>query len=1579
MAKVIAFGQPVNDVERDAIAYLRGHLPNTYEILHNLEIKQNKEVFEIDLVILAPQCVFVVDIKGIHGRIEVFGSKWHPEGRQPYYSPVAKLRQHAKVLSSLISDANRINADLRRVHVQAAVLMTADDVHLVDSDGRDKDYVTYCNHKCLAYFQRSDFIPERRLQNIRPFLPTIKRTIQGKASAKSAPPRYRDWQVEEKLGGNDRYTDYRARKTFIDSGTVRLRVYKVDPYQGIAEREAERKLIGNAFRALLKVPPHVNILGVRDFFETDDGDSLVLVTDDISGQALRQNIKKQDLSLEQTLGIMREVLIALDHAHKHGIIHRNLTPDNILLGSEGQVRLVGFDYARITHRTSTIGHNIIDNLEDDAAYQATECYRDPSKASVTSDLFSTGLVFYELLTGQQAFESAEQICDRGAVFPTKPSELQPDLSPGLDNWLQKLCSFEPQNRFPDADTALRELTALATLQTLDLTNLPIDSPIDDRYRVLERLGHPGSFAVAYKVLDTLGDEVLVLKLVTRDRRSVYERLRQEYKTLKQIPEHPYVVKVIWAGELKDGTPFITFEYVEGQDVEHLIEAKQLSLQQAVQIAQQTANGLAHLHQHGVYHQDIKPSNLFLTEGGVRIIDFNIAISNRDEEVVSAGTRRYLPPDFKPTREPSTTDKIDRDLYALGITFYECVTGCYPFDEPNPPLGKPPKNPKEVQGCEALSEELVALMTRAIAHHRTERFASAEEFLKAVTSLTTLLKPEEQIAQTNEQPQSLAVNNSDSETEQQLQEAPEALSSVATIETQAQADASDSTRLGVTTSDTNAKSQTSSRLSPLSSDKKSTFNLFDPPPPIPANENHIISEKSSDKLVVLDPTGLYEISPGYTAITTEVQWIRCFFVTEGRYWVTGKGLQAKRLCNWTHEWLRVWNKTEAIAEIKQDPRSKLLTLFHPVSLPDEWTDQQLLALATRLDSYPQDNPIAYLLADITGSDQQIWIGEPSIQNLAAWLAIQMPQEYIAIERVWQQQFKEHDLATYYQAEDKTLLLRRWLGITKPVITELGKYPLSVPNFLTEEFSRYWEEQLYRTDGKALDTLMPTQVAGMELIAACAYNVLSNRPNWIKKARETKVAAYLSHEQRVKLSDLQPPPEPQPLALDASPKQALTWATESYLPFRRWEMVNHQPPSERRISDRLADSFLEWILEHYPEMKVDSVDNSYLNYSAASLVRNLCRETPVLWVVVDGLGWLDHIELLSFLTKNHQLTVETYIEPRFSVLPTKTEYAKWSLYAQLLPCDSSWVADAGKAFPKMGMGERYTDYRRAELCRDLREGKHQLYCWDTEQFDELHHTERDWQHLYRVKRPHALEGIAKEIQSFVEEYSNSDRIRVVIASDHGQIFGISEQITHYDAKLEPQGRMAIGKTDNPQFVVLERDRYGLPHDISVVRSAASLGSFSYTTNKQILGSHGGLFPEEVVVGVSVLRKSVQRRPVLIFCRGEGKPRQTGELEITIDNPNLVPLTDLSLYIKELPSFESGKPLEEKIPANQRLTFKVTIPEVPELPPNHEGNCLSLSGEITFRFASTEPGSANLASDSTIIINQIFSSGFDIDEFL
>lgn len=725
-------------------------------------------------------------------------------------------------------------------------------------------------------------------------------------------------------------------------------------------------------------------------------------------------------------------------------------------------------------------------------------------------------------------------------------------------------------------------------------------------------------------------------------------------------------------------------------------------------------------------------------------------------------------------------------------------------------------------------------------------------------------------------------------------------------------------------------------------------------------------------VVLDPTELYNIPSDYFAITTEVEWLQHFFTKEERYWVRGKVL-----CDWTKEWLRVWDKSKAILEEKEHPRLKLTRLLYPKAIPETWTDQKLLELATKLGSYPPDNPTASLLAELTSTQLEFWLAEPSINHLAEWLGIQVPEGYKLLETFWQARFQDSQLATYYLTEDKVQILRQWLGIAEILITELGRYPLTIPDFLTPEFDRYWEKQLYRSEAKVLDSLIFPEQVGIERIVNLAYKVLSKRPQWINEVRETKLAPYLTHRQKVQLGLRQPPPQPQPLALEASYQDALTWVTESYLPFRRWEIAVHQPPLDQRISERLAESFVEWIVKWYPELKIIPVASSPLNYNVAHTVQNLCQEHPILWVVVDGLGWLDNLELLDYLTEDSQLAIETDIQPRFSILPTKTEYAKWSLYAQLTPRAEHWSEQMERGFQKIGFGQRYTDGQRDKLYQDLRQQKHQLYCWDTTLFDELQHGQKDWQSFYKFERPNTLEGIAKTILYCLQEYPHPERLKIVIATDHGQIMGQSNYIGPCPVGLEPKGRMAIGKSDDPRLVVLECDRYDIPHDISIIRGSGSFNSFTYTSDKQIIGSHGGLFPEEAVIGFSILRQSAQRSPVLVSCRGEGKPQQSGKLEITIDNPNPVPLTNLYLYISELPSLRAGQPIEQKIPANKKETLTIDIDDIPQLPPTHQGNQLSLSGQLTFEYPY-EQGAAPLNSQSVLIINQLFTSGFNIDEF-
>src|SRR5690349_13005851 len=105
-ARIVAVGEAVNDAERRVIAHLRDHAPNDWTVLHSVEIPHGSRLFEVDLVVVTGHAVYVIDVKGTRGRIEVDGSYWYPTRRAPFRSPVPKLQSHAKQLKSILETAH---------------------------------------------------------------------------------------------------------------------------------------------------------------------------------------------------------------------------------------------------------------------------------------------------------------------------------------------------------------------------------------------------------------------------------------------------------------------------------------------------------------------------------------------------------------------------------------------------------------------------------------------------------------------------------------------------------------------------------------------------------------------------------------------------------------------------------------------------------------------------------------------------------------------------------------------------------------------------------------------------------------------------------------------------------------------------------------------------------------------------------------------------------------------------------------------------------------------------------------------------------------------------------------------------------------------------------------------------------------------------------------------------------------------------------------------------------------------------------------------------------------------------------
>ncbi|MEL7227065.1 MAG: serine/threonine-protein kinase, partial [Cyanobacteria bacterium J06576_12] len=396
----------------------------------------------------------------------------------------------------------------------------------------------------------------------------------------------------------------------------------------------------------------------------------------------------------------------------------------------------------------------------------------------------------------------------------------------------------------------------------------------------------------------------------------------------------------------DDTPFILFEYVEGQDLEEVLASRKLSLEESIEVVVQTTEGIAYLHESNIYHQDIKPSNLLLTDQGIKIIDFNVSVTSSDESTITAGTRRYLPPGFKSAVEPSKADRIDRDLYALGITAYECITGQYPFKAAQPVVDQECLDPTQVSGCEDIGEGLSQFLRRVIAPNRSDRFQSAQELLNALTSVKNLRRKSNS---EDSSPNTLEI--------QAVEPAPLEIEA-APLEDSAIQEATEDKAIKLPTEPAPSISVSIGSIKPFRSPvpiaAEAPVQIQAPQPAAFSLFSLLPSEQQAspkpEQPIVLDPSKAYPVPDGYVLIETEVDWMRSFSTSDSSpYWVRGKAL-----CDWAEEWLICWNRSQLIADIKPAPRDRLANFLRPVQVPSDWSEEQCLAVVVRLEKYGEKN-------------------------------------------------------------------------------------------------------------------------------------------------------------------------------------------------------------------------------------------------------------------------------------------------------------------------------------------------------------------------------------------------------------------------------------------------------------------------------------------------------------------------------------------------------------------------------------------------------------------------------------------------
>src|SRR6187431_1826158 len=251
-----------------------------------------------------------------------------------------------------------------------------------------------------------------------------------------------------------------------------------------------------------------------------------------------------------------------------------------------------------------------------------------------------------------------------------------------------------------------------------------------KYRILSPLGS-GGFGSVYLAEDTWIDKKVAIKVPHRQNLDFGELLR-EPRLLASL-SHPNIVTVLTA-EKQDDVFFIVMEYVQGDTLEAVIERDgTLELGKALDYTCQICNAMDHAHKQGIIHRDLRPGNVLVTDQGmVKVADFG---TSRFLEIAAHGTTVIGSPPYMAPEQFQGKAVFASDIYSLGVTMYQMLTGVLPYDAPAPAdlaklmsgeLVSPPrlKNP-------GIPKAISDIVMRAMAPEITDRYQRATDLLADV--------------------------------------------------------------------------------------------------------------------------------------------------------------------------------------------------------------------------------------------------------------------------------------------------------------------------------------------------------------------------------------------------------------------------------------------------------------------------------------------------------------------------------------------------------------------------------------------------------------------------------------------------------------------------------------------------------------------------------------------------------------------------------------------------------------------------------------------------------------------------------
>ncbi|HEY0157708.1 MAG TPA: serine/threonine-protein kinase [Thermoanaerobaculia bacterium] len=335
---------------------------------------------------------------------------------------------------------------------------------------------------------------------------------------------YGDYEVESFLGKGSIGKVYLARHRRIGRRVALKTVHLEQKFEDDDDQtEFYKRLQREA--ELCGSMQHPNVVTLYDVGY--DGDVVsYLATEYVDGESLLQRLRRtRPLPLDEALSLAADVLRGLAYAHSKGIIHRDVKPANILLTTGGQAKIADFGVARPLHSSLTATRSLVGTPN----YMSPEQVK-TAPVSPRSDLFSAGVVMYEMLTGVKPFAAPELsgiLYNVVNLVPPRVNVTNPSVPEAIARVVAKLLEKKPEDRYAAADEALAELELVrdarasmrksGELETLAVlqgdTTTPLPTLIEPRpVHLLRRRVHPALFWLVTLLLTAaLGGSVVALR------------------------------------------------------------------------------------------------------------------------------------------------------------------------------------------------------------------------------------------------------------------------------------------------------------------------------------------------------------------------------------------------------------------------------------------------------------------------------------------------------------------------------------------------------------------------------------------------------------------------------------------------------------------------------------------------------------------------------------------------------------------------------------------------------------------------------------------------------------------------------------------------------------------------------------------------------------------------------------------------------------------------------------------------------------------------------------------------------------